>query len=1048
MGTPLLQHDDGQDYHMPSTFSPWQQQEESARQASQGSIGTQHTADSSHISLWTAYPSSPDSAEQTPTMASPQRAGIISPISFAMEEDVPTPRAFNERQQTGMSTESSIGWVNSPAMTSNEMRSDVSTETRSPDLSITSGAQGPSVMGNVNAMRSAEVMPTHPAADSIPMTAVYSPPTEADSGGEEDVDTFSLRYSRLPLDCYSRRDVHIKRLSWLYFALLSLAIYSTVLSGVWLIAAIIQPSYGRRVSSGQGARISPSTATLLATLLAKTIELSFVTVFCAVLGQVLTRRAFSRNSKGVTIAEMTMRNWVVQPGSLITHWEGLPYAATTVLGALTLSASICVLFYTTASDAMVSPKLAVLPWKTRVLQGTVNASYANPFYVADTCQTPLRSLDVNAPTACEDVSFSGQSYHSFIAFMTEWQTINDAGNKTNSSMGVLSGRPTGTASLNDNTTIGTTWIETQYGDVAANSKSFNRIINNVTLAIPHPGVYSVATDRVNGILQPDELSGVGQYSVRAGVVSPVVNVLCVNMNATELAPLVYTTWNHANTTTTDIPGQEIANGDWEAELPHDWINKTVVDDIFLWSNESHRLPPAFPLYPADFNMVTYSSENYTDSLYVLAKRPNITDYTLCQLRSWVTAKCSTEFDMSGTSGGYLTAHCEDSDDPNQYQRVDPEDAAKTQDPSGDWKELATEWGLSINLNGGTENNNASNARILTELILAEAELNPLLPSVAEAIAVLATSTLVAGSTGSTFKATWEHGGTDEMLDPGAVESIHTQVQTQQYASAHTQSWQAIFYIVLGLVFLLDVLCLVYLIFGTSIASFAHGYSSASLNPSKLPRSSKSPFSSFLPSFSRKQTQSNTNNKKASIPPPDSDSEEYDNDINPDDVNQNSRGGGVLGTSTNIMRRRGGGGGGGGRANTGVDGLVTDYTEPQNLFALAINSPPSAAMAGSCGHGPDKNELVVPFKVGYAPGANHYFFKEGGPPSNNNNMNKTNKKESQRLSNASGVELLGVGGSAANANTNRNLRVYGGGGGGKNHKNNKTYKRLSSHHSWL
>lgn len=40
-----------------------------------------------------------------------------------------------------------------------------------------------------------------------------------------------------------------------------------------------------------------------------------------------------------------------QPGSLLTHWEGIPHAATTILGALTLIAAICSLFYTTASDA-------------------------------------------------------------------------------------------------------------------------------------------------------------------------------------------------------------------------------------------------------------------------------------------------------------------------------------------------------------------------------------------------------------------------------------------------------------------------------------------------------------------------------------------------------------------------------------------------------------------------------------------------------------------------------------------------------------------------
>ncbi|KAL9632064.1 MAG: hypothetical protein Q9164_005545 [Protoblastenia rupestris] len=33
-------------------------------------------------------------------------------------------------------------------------------------------------------------------------------------------------------------------------------------------------------------------------------------------------------------------------------------------------------------------------------------------------------------------------------------------------------------------------------------------------------------------------------------------------------------------------------------------------------------------------------------------------------------------------------------------------------------------------------------------------------------------------------------------------------------------------------------------------------------------------------------------------------------------------------------------------------LVTDFIEPQNLFSLSINSPPSAVLDGNCGGGPE------------------------------------------------------------------------------------------------
>jgi hypothetical protein len=40
------------------------------------------------------------------------------------------------------------------------------------------------------------------------------------------------------------------------------------------------------------------------------------------------------------------------------------------------------------------------------------------------------------------------------------------------------------------------------------------------------------------------------------------------------------------------------------------------------------------------------------------------------------------------------------------------------------------------------------------------------------------------------------------------------------------------------------------------------------------------------------------------------------------------------------------------------GLVTDFSEPPNLFALAVNSPPSQLFAGSCGGGPGGKQYVV------------------------------------------------------------------------------------------
>ncbi|KAI3325922.1 hypothetical protein HD806DRAFT_488657 [Xylariaceae sp. AK1471] len=1001
MGSPLFQNEGG-NYMLPSTFSPWRSDGpiseeqvdlgDSNSKSTTGADATRRSVESmvspnSASSLSPSYISGSSLARRTSSaFYSPQSLNAASPII----PDPPSPRAFTTPPQIVLSPSTS---TKSTTTTAETVSSIYSPETeRQSSLRSTLGdsslaaptpseQSAPAVYSNLNAMRNAAIMPTHPRAESVPMTAIYDPePSPISMGSEDDGDAnnYSSRYAEPQLDCYSRRDVHIKRWSWLYVTLILSSIYSTGFSGLWLVVSIYQPQYGRGISTGSGWQITPSTATLLATLAAKTIELTFVTVFVAVLGQVLTRRAFSRSSKGVTLAEMTMRNWVIQPGSLLTHWEGLPYAGTTVLGALTLTATICALFYTTASDAMVSPKLKRQGWMVRDMQGLVKVSYANPYYVSDNCQTPLFDADPDhAKTACLDVLFSGQSYHSLIAFMTEWDGIHYSGNST---MHQLADRPTGKHNLLDNTTMDSSWIEAEYGNPAAQFDAQKRIINNVTLAMPHAGVYAAATDPINGILQPNELLGVGEYSIRASVVSPAVNVMCVNMNADELAPLVYTTWPNARTEGTEIPGQKIGVDGWGGDVPSssptEWLNSTVVDDVFRWGEQYGRRPPVFQLYPIDYNMITNVSTDYTDSLYILAKTGNISDYTLCELRSWVTAKCSTAFDLSGTSGGHMKAHCEDPTDANAYERIYPEGAALTPLTSGDWRNLAEEWRLSINLNGGTQNNNASNARVLTNLILGKPELDPLLPSMAEAIAVLASSTLVAGSLDSTFKSTWTY-GTGLKLEKGVYETFHAQVQTQQYASAHTASWQAIFYPVLGLVFVLNVLCLLYLAFGTALAPPSSSSPTSKANP-------RIPFS--IP-FARKKTHGPVKESN------ESDSENED-----------------------VAGSRPSGSGSGKAAN----GLVTDYTEPQNLFALAVNSPPSRALAGSCGHGPDSAEMVVPWRVGYAAGANHYFFEEEDVGQQQQQHEKGHKSTS------SGVDLLG-----------ENDGQYG-----------QSYKRLSTKRAWL
>lgn len=312
------------------------------------------------------------------------------------------------------------------------------------------------------------------------------------------------------------------------------------------------------------------------------------------------------------------------------------------------------------------------------------------------------------------------------------------------------------------------------------------------------GVYKAATNRtLNGILQPSDLDGVGSYNISASVVSPAVNVLCVNMDSDELRPLIH---NGSDSTG----------------------NSTVVDDIFHWGEKYDRNRPSFPQYAPDYNTLvndTMAPGNNSDAIYIFGKSPQMDNYTLCELRSWPAIQCSTSFNVSGSTSMAMSAEC--SQDVDYY----PENATlSTSNPdayvhtmkaddviaaSMDWKDMLELWTLAINLNGGLNDDNAANARILTELALTQPQLNDSLPSMAEALAAMISNTLITGSINTPFIHYWDYNET--MLSDPAMVTFPARVRSQEYASWHTEAWQGIFYVILAFAFLLNVVCLAYLL---------------------------------------------------------------------------------------------------------------------------------------------------------------------------------------------------------------------------------------------
>ena len=95
---------------------------------------------------------------------------------------------------------------------------------------------------------------------------------------------------------------------------------------------------------------------------------------------------------------------------MITHWQALQHVGFTILGSITLTAAFMAMFYTTASDALVSPHLKFGKWEDKEMIGLVKGSYANPEYIKNNCKTPvsIKVDPINAGLTCLSVEYAGQ----------------------------------------------------------------------------------------------------------------------------------------------------------------------------------------------------------------------------------------------------------------------------------------------------------------------------------------------------------------------------------------------------------------------------------------------------------------------------------------------------------------------------------------------------------------------------------------------------------------------------------------------------------------
>ncbi|CAG8983046.1 hypothetical protein HYALB_00006074 [Hymenoscyphus albidus] len=604
----------------------------------------------------------------------------------------------------------------------------------------------------------------------------------------------AFHLSREPLpNIYS--DIYYGKADWRSIGNLLLAVYATVLSGVSLAIAVWQPRYGKWISPN--GPIIPSTADLLFSIIAKSIEIASVGLYMTFLGQCLTKRCL--RSRGIGLPDIAVREWLLQPGFVIWSLENLKYASTTLLGFNSFLTAIAVFFFTVASNSLVSPHITLGNWESTQFYGEARQNFGNSVIIKEECWAPINARLDNQDVgeSCMNVLASGLALQDLNNYMKEW-----AGRAKDNKNTTDSDRPVATSSIFTDTRTSGRWVEKSTPNISANFDTYGRVVNNVTLSMPHPVVYySVRKE----FPKAKKGSGLGEYTMKASVLSPTSNTMCVNMNRSEAAPLVYLEWPGPHIT----PG--VARRGWDKDLYGNHTNyksnitATHVGSIFKWGSKYDRQPPIFPQWPIDFNSVININIPHGDSIYILIKSPNTTDYTICQMQGYLSPDCSTKH-VQNVGATSLQSDCDDKD-LSFAASIAPSTFHSR--PDKDFRDVLGAWAIAVGLNSGLLSSNTSLGHVLSQLVIPtpapsntstqtqpqtqKLRLNPTLPSLSEALAVLSASMLLKASINTTSFTNTSFPFPLPVPRTSLSLPYPVRVQTQQFRSGPPAPWQGILY---------------------------------------------------------------------------------------------------------------------------------------------------------------------------------------------------------------------------------------------------------------
>lgn len=294
-------------------------------------------------------------------------------------------------------------------------------------------------------------------------------------------------------------------------------------------------------------------------------------------------------------------------------------------------------------------------------------------------------------TTCFQVDAAGNGFRNLMQYMSDWTKTIDAGNSSSDPLN----RPIAKWLWNGTTIATGSWLSVQNHNISVGSHTV--VVNNFSLALPHPSLLEAALDPTNGIVQPQELQNRGSYSVRAAIPSPELNTLCVTMTKADLKPLVYELWDDVS-----LP---VNMSIWPDQLSYadPYLGHTPLHAIFQWGEEygSYSWPPVFGKLPISYNTLVNDTSGMPygrTTLYILARSEPVSDtgaylgdtYALCQLQGGLTPFCSTNYTTS-SSGSTLGVLCNDTADDMQYDRNLPTANTIGSTFSPAWPNIASLW---------------------------------------------------------------------------------------------------------------------------------------------------------------------------------------------------------------------------------------------------------------------------------------------------------------------------------------------------------------------